>query len=398
MIFQHQRKQRLLAPRPSGETGWGEGKAPASSAPVGSAPSLGDLGNSPLGRILNLARWAPSGDNTQPWQFEIVDPQHFNVHAHDTRDWCVYDLDGRASQIAVGALLETIAIAATGEAMQAEFSRRADAPETNPVIEVRLVANAEVTPSALIPLIETRTTQRRPMSSEPLSAQQKQELEDAIGPGYRLVWIEGAAKKWRMATLLYRNAGIRLTIPEAYEVHRRIIEWDARFSTDRIPDQAVGLDAATLKLMRWAMKSWGRVQLLNRYLAGTVLPRLQLDLIPGLRCGAHFALIADNPLRSLDDYIAGGRAVQRLWLAATGAQLQFQPEMTPVIFAGYVREGIRFTRVEAALQEAAALRQGLDDILGADAALRTVFAGRMGYGRAPAARSLRLPLSRLLTR
>ena len=26
-----------------------------------------------LVKILDLARWAPSGDNTQPWRFEIVD-------------------------------------------------------------------------------------------------------------------------------------------------------------------------------------------------------------------------------------------------------------------------------------------------------------------------------------
>ena len=46
----------------------------------------------PIERILDLARWAPSGDNTQPWRFEPVDETRFLIHAHDTRDWCVYDL------------------------------------------------------------------------------------------------------------------------------------------------------------------------------------------------------------------------------------------------------------------------------------------------------------------
>lgn len=27
-------------------------------------------------KILDLARWAPSGDNTQPWRFEIVADDH----------------------------------------------------------------------------------------------------------------------------------------------------------------------------------------------------------------------------------------------------------------------------------------------------------------------------------
>lgn len=83
-------------------------------------------------RILDLARWAPSGDNTQPWRFEIVDDRNFIIHAQDTRDWCVYDLEGRASQIAVGALLETIAVAASGEGLSASFERQQDSAATSP--------------------------------------------------------------------------------------------------------------------------------------------------------------------------------------------------------------------------------------------------------------------------
>ena len=62
-------------------------------------------------RVLAIARWAPSGDNTQVWRFEIVGPESFRVHTHDTRERVVYDLDGRASQLAVGALLENVHLA-----------------------------------------------------------------------------------------------------------------------------------------------------------------------------------------------------------------------------------------------------------------------------------------------
>lgn len=67
----------------------------------------------PLTEILDLARWAPSGDNTQPWRFEIASDDQVVVHGFDTRQHCVYDLDGHPSQISLGALLETIALAAT---------------------------------------------------------------------------------------------------------------------------------------------------------------------------------------------------------------------------------------------------------------------------------------------
>ena len=63
-----------------------------------------------------------------------------------------------------------------------------------------------------------------------------------MGEGYRVIWLEGRNKRWQMARLLFRSAHIRLTTPEAYEVHRKNIEWGAQFSEDRIPEYAVGVD------------------------------------------------------------------------------------------------------------------------------------------------------------
>lgn len=69
-----------------------------------------------------------------------------------------------------------------------------------------------------------------------------------------------------MARLLFANAEIRLTTPEAYEVHKSIIEWNAQISGDRIPDRAVDLDPVALRAMRWAMHSRERVKFLNTWM------------------------------------------------------------------------------------------------------------------------------------
>ena len=78
--------------------------------------------------LFEAARWTPSTSNTQPWRFEIVDDFNVVVHGFDTRDHCVYDLDGRPSQISLGALLETIAIAASGHGREMVVRRRAGLP------------------------------------------------------------------------------------------------------------------------------------------------------------------------------------------------------------------------------------------------------------------------------
>ena len=79
-------------------------------------------GSSEIRSILELARWAPSGDNTQPWRFEIVSDREILVHGYDTRDSCVYDLDGCASQLSHGALLETLSLAATRFGLRARVA------------------------------------------------------------------------------------------------------------------------------------------------------------------------------------------------------------------------------------------------------------------------------------
>ena len=210
--------------------------------------------------ILDLARWAPSGDNSQPWRFEILGDDHVRVHAFDTRRDCVYDLEGHASQLSVGALLETIRIAAGAHQRVAKVVRRREAPVEAPVFDVRLELTPEPQVGDLHLAIRDRSVMRKPLSVRSLSASDKQRLESAVGEAYRVVWFESAAERLRLAWLAVKSAKIRLTIPEAYAVHRQIIEWNARYSEDRVPDQALGADALSLRSMRWVMASWERVQ------------------------------------------------------------------------------------------------------------------------------------------
>lgn len=348
-------------------------------------------------QILDLARWAPSGDNTQPWRFEIVSDRKLVVHGFDTRDHCVYDLDGHPSQIALGALLETISIAASGHGLRALIQRRVDLPDTTPTFDVSFEPDPQLQPDPLIPFVAKRSVQRRPMRTRPLTPKEKQVLEAAVGDAFRVMWLEGFGNKWRTARLMFANAKLRLTMREAYEVHRSVIQWNARFSEDRVPDQAIGLDPLTTRLMRWVMQSWERVEFFNTFLAGTLAPRIQLDLIPGIACAAHFALIAEHEPQSIDDYVGAGRSLQRFWLTAAKLGLQLQPEMTPLIFSRYARNGLKFTRDESIRSKAGQLAAELNELLGSSTALRTMFMGRIGAAPRAHARSLRLPIPRLMT-
>jgi nitroreductase len=350
----------------------------------------------PLMEVLDLARWAPSGDNSQPWRFALEASDTVAVFGHDTRAHCVYDLDGHPSQISLGALLETITLAATRFGLDALIERRQGSPDESPVFDIRFRHDPGIAQDALVAQIRERRVQRRALRLRRLSEREKKTLERAVHPGFQLTWFESWVGRMQMAWLNFANAKIRLTTPEAYRVHREIIEWGARLSADRIPDAALGASAPTLILMRWAMDSWERVSFLNRYLAGTLAPRIELDLVPGIACAAHCVLVAERAPTTLDDYIAAGRALQRFWLTAASLGLQFQPQYTPLVFARYAREGVRFTTSASAIEQARRIHAAVDKLLGPDVAARAMFLGRIGAGKPAEARSVRIPLERLM--
>ncbi|MBL1264946.1 nitroreductase family protein [Methylomicrobium sp. RS1] len=352
--------------------------------------------NAIIENILDHARWAPSGDNTQPWRFEIIDANHFVVHGHDTRDYCVYDLEGHASQLSIGILLESIAIAASAYNYRAEFQILENRPESHPAIAVALTEDSTIIPDPLFPFLPVRSVQRRRLKTIPLTVEEKDALEKAVGDYYAVHWIESWQGRWQAAQLMFKNGRLRLTLPEAFRTHSSIIEWHVRFSHDKIPDQAIGLDPIAVKIMQWAMKSWERVTFLNTYLAGTILPRLEMDLLPGIFCAAHFSLIAAKKPENLQDYLKAGRALQRFWLTATRLGLQLQPEMTPLIFAGYVREKLAFTQVSKLTIYAEQLSKVFENLLGGKKPECAVFFGRIGQGEVATTRSLRLSVEQLI--
>lgn len=352
------------------------------------------MGRDTLRQILDLARWAPSGDNTQPWRFEILSESKLAVHGYDTRSHVLYDFDGRPSQMAHGALLETLRLAATRFGLQADWRIRAGQSETAPIYDVDLSPSV-VLPDPLAAFIEQRCVQRRAMRTTALTTAQKAALDAAVGKNYRLIYFEPLPQRLSVARLLWASAYLRLTCPEAYAVHRDIIEWGAQCSDDRIPEQAVGVDPVTARLMRWVMRSWPRVAFFNHYLGGTILPRIQLDLLPAIACAAHIMMHPTRPSLTLADHLAAGVALQRLWLTATQSGLFLQPEMTPLIFRWYVGAGRPISAQAEINAGAARLARLFDKLAGARAGQDFSFLCRVGASSQPASRSLRKPLSDL---
>lgn len=347
-------------------------------------------------QLIDLARWAPSGDNTQPWRFSIIDDHHLRIHGHDTRDHVLYDYEGRASHIAHGALLETLRVAASNFSLAMHWTVEADGEARAPVYDVHFAAQPELTTDPLFAYIEKRVVQRRPMRTAALTAAQRAAIQDAAGDGLMVQYFESLSDRLKVASLLWHNAKIRLTCPEAFPVHRDVIEWRARFSEERIPEKAVGVDPLTARLMEWVMGSWERVRFFNRYLLGTVIPRVQLDFLPAVFCGAHLLLIPSVQPAGLTDWVLLGMHLQRVWLTVTGEGLHLQPELTPVIFRWYARADRRFSADPALFADAQRLAQAFERLAQCGPDQPIFFFCRVGVSSTPWSRSLRMPRERLM--
>lgn len=192
----------------------------------------------------------------------------------------------------------------------------------------------------------------------------------------------------RTARLNARATDIRLRLREAYEVHRKIIDWEHKFSRTGVPAGAIGLDPMTLNSMRWAMASWNRIKLMN-CIAGTAVPQVQLDLLPGIKCAGHFTIQrkkAPTPGEEPAALLRAGQALQRFWLSATEMGLVMQPALAPLCFAHYAELNVQFTESASIRRKARALADKLIAAEQFDPNL-TIFRGRIGIPRKSVSRT-----------
>ena len=372
------------------------------AAPAGARGAVSPQPNNPssaIEKIIDCARWTPSGDNAQPWRFQVIGEDTLILRIVNEAPSNVYEYrDGEPTIISAGLMLESLRIAAT------RFQRRMhwrycgrDGADYR--IEVRFARDDAIEPDPLSAHLEARSVNRWPYRLRPLRKTDKQALEAVLGNRLSIGWHESLGARWRIARLNGKGTDIRLRIPEAFGIHQRIIDWDRDFSPTGIPARAVGLDAMTLRIMKWAMKSWSRMKMINR-LAGTFGAVLQMDYLPGLCSAAYFTMRMNikgaSPNERVQAILELGQAIQRFWLTATKLGLVMQPCLATLAFTHYGKTSAAFTTDTRSRRAAEKLAASVDKILGGNG--EVVFMGRLGWPRPQRrlSRSTRRPFDQLI--
>lgn len=291
-----------------------------------------------LKKILEAAVRAPSGDNVQPWCFNVSeDCTVIRLYNIPERDDSYFNYKQMASLISHGAVIENISIASQYFGYQANVELF-PSDDKNYIAKITLEI-AKESDSYLYSEIFTRCTNRFKYRGLLLSEENMKNLTNAVScidnVNLHIVYNKDIIKK--LAKVLMINDRL---VFEREDLHRflfREIRWtkeQIEATKDGMPIGILGLNLME-KLFFPFMRFWWFVKSANYF---------GLSRVIGLKCWLNCRSASMLGMIAVDrndkyGFVQAGRAMQRVWLEATRQGMSFQPIAGLVFLIGRLRVG-----------------------------------------------------------
>lgn len=338
--------------------------------------------------MIAAAVHAPSGENCQPWSFR-VQGNSLCIHNIPARDQSLYSWGQRASLVALGAAIEnmTIAAAAAGYAVMPEFF---PSPLDETWVATLRVAPAHTVPASFAPLISRRTTNRKPYKKSPLTQEERTRLLSAPEPASRAMvrLVEDRHAIRELARAGSTNERVLFTNRDLHAFFFGHINWTEQEDKEK----SIGFYIKTLELPPPArlafrvFRDWRRMAAANRIGAAAAVGAINAKIYSA--CAAVGGIII--PSDAKEDFLAAGRALQRVWLAATAEELYLQPMSGLAFLWLQARHGGRQAFSDRQRQQIETAYQTMRRLFASeDAIVAMMF--RIGHAPPPSARASRLP-------
>lgn len=303
-----------------------------------------------LTEIIRAAIRAPSGDNCQPWRFEVCEN---TIRIDIIREYAksFFDFELRGTFLSTGCVLHNIQLQAANEGMKTEFSDVLWNSPNTPSIMVTFSESPNLQVSSdVISALYTRTVNRRPFY--PFSIQNHL-LDKVIGEGrderrglgvdgVHIHCFESRKQIAQWARVVYLTDLIRYSHPVIHEeVFGKILLTKEEAEQARIGLEIDRLGIGPLaKYVIQLLKPWERMKKLAKIRVDRILAR-QSQLLMKM-CGAVVLVTVDD--NSPESWIKAGQEVQRMWIAAQECNLCVQPMPVGLYLnARYNKEGsVRF--------------------------------------------------------
>jgi hypothetical protein len=273
---------------------------------------------------------APSGDNAQPWEFRHRG-QEIHVLLKANADQSFFNVRQTASIIACGAATENMRLATAAMGLDATTQLLPDATQENLMATVRIQPGDQIA-DPLAQHIWTRCTNRRPYSKLPLPEWVQADLKARIQsiPEAHLHLLSGRAQLRKIAKVIYLADRIRTEHQSLHEHFTSMI----RFTTEEAQQRRDGLPLKNLEaglpgeaFLRLT-KPWPAMRVANGIGLGRMVA---LHSAQGILASGAAGMVVVDGLESRD-FLLGGQALQRIWLAMEHHGLQMQPMTAVTLF------------------------------------------------------------------
>jgi hypothetical protein len=339
---------------------------------------------------------APSAHNAQPWRFHFDRSSGVLACEHDpSHDLPTLDFEHGATWVAFGAFLENLELAASAIGLEPRCEPFPDRAQPRLVCRVRFAPRVVEEPP-LLPWIARRVTNRRRGPRAALAEESARALALAAEErGARLQLLTGPAALDEIGALV--GACDRLTAFNR-DIHHETMS-GLRWTRSAVESRRDGIDLTTLELSdadragMQLLSSWPTMKTLGELGGGRVLEDAARKQIAA---ASAVGLVTVAGV-ARESHLAGGRAVERVWLTATSAGLALQPMTSlPYLFARLERGGGHGLS-DGERARLAALLPRYRHLFATPAGHAEVLLFRVGVANPPTARALRRRLDDVLT-
>ena len=287
--------------------------------------------------ILNIAVNAPSGNNSQPWRFEISENK-ISIFNLPNSDKFLFNYQQRGSFIAHGALIENILIVASEKGYEGNVEIFPNKEDKNLVSVITLQeSSAKYKHNNLYPCILKRTTNRKPFEKVILKDNDRKEIykffEYLDDFGIKIILTEDKNTISELSRSL--SMADRL-IFENFDIHKAFfakVSWTRQEEAEKGEGLYVGtkeLSPVMKFLFKNFFSNWNFLKILSKIKISQKAGKQREKLYNN--CSAIGLVFAESDLP--EDFINTGRILQLFWLKITSLGLSFQPVSAGLLYIG----------------------------------------------------------------
>jgi hypothetical protein len=351
-----------------------------------------ELTTTEIEEIVKYAIMAPSGGNVQPWKWLYKDK---NLLLFNDVNRCVSILNYKntASLISLGAASENLILKTHQMGYEVEVNKFPlgvgnDLIASFKFFKTKTEKTVPHQNSNLIDYIPKRLTNRNLSNQKPLHADAElyfNEIIDTI-PGAKLKLFKNESDIAKLKTILSEVDKLFMTnkVGHSHFIHE--IRWNKK----EVEETRDGIDINTIDLTPTeragliVSKNWNVTKHIKKWKLGNEFGKLSQKAVDSSSALGMITM----PSFDANSFFEGGRAVQKLWLAATEKRIAFQPMSINTFLFAKVGDD-NFDDVEEIKDELKIQYQNLKQVCGLTEKEKDVFFFRLAVAPEPKIIALR---------